>query len=144
MSKYFGPLSTYNDHKDDPTYSVEVIITDPAPSFTVIESWGTGPDRTANIFRYGAQHLGEHDDWAIPAQLLPRIIACLSDPSVKAEFLTCKAAFRMGDPKAAAYVELTLPTKLVPKIVAALSDPQVQADFLACIGGSKAAAIAEG
>jgi hypothetical protein len=90
MHKYLGALSAYSERKDDPTYAVEVIITDPAPSFTVIESWGTAPNRTANIFRYGAPSPpGEYVQLTFPTRLVPKIVAALSDPQVQADFLAC-------------------------------------------------------
>jgi hypothetical protein len=66
-------------------------MTDPAPSFTVIESWGAVPNRTANIFRYGAVWPpGEYVQLTFPTKLVPKIVAALSDhPQVQADFLAC-------------------------------------------------------
>ena len=89
MHKYLGPLSMYNEHKHDPTYAVEVFIQDlETLSFTVLESWGTPPNRTANIFRYGPTVApGECVELVFPKNLVPKIIAALSDPKLRAEFL---------------------------------------------------------
>jgi len=90
MHKYLGPLSMFNEHKNDPTYAVEVFIKDlETLSFTVVESWGTPPNRTANIFRYGGTFPpGESVELVVPKNLVPRIVAALSDPQVRADFLS--------------------------------------------------------
>ena len=90
MSKYTGPFSDYNDRKDDPTYSIELFLIDDGPSFTVLESWGTPPNRFANIFRYGPQFPpGEYTQLTLPTQLIPKIVDKISDPHAKADFLAC-------------------------------------------------------
>ena len=90
MPKYLGPFSDYNDRKDDPTYSIELFLIDDGPSFTVLEAWGTPPNRFANIFRYGAQSPpGAYTQLTLPTQLVPRIIEKITDPKVRADFLAC-------------------------------------------------------
>jgi hypothetical protein len=74
---------------NDPTKNIEVFIVDDGPNFVfdVFERWGTPPNTIGKLTRHYAP-------WgfvklALPTQLVPRIVAAISDQTVRADFLAC-------------------------------------------------------
>jgi hypothetical protein len=90
-----------NDSKEDPTKITTVVMIDDAPTFDVFERWGVPPNTVGKLTRYGAPYpAGELVQLTVPTKLLPRIVAALSDPNDRADFLAC-----IGGKKTAAMAE---------------------------------------